>query len=421
MAHVGAEAAYAHAHGLVFVVAQLARELEEPESLFKGDCRHGLALQQRRESRLGLGLAVAYLHYRTEAAYLHAHGLACGRVGAEMPLAEFRTVGDGQRRVDRRVELAVEAAYLAVPRQASVSYLVEDLLHVGREVVVEDIGEVDGQEVVDYHAYVRGHELALVRAGVLCAGLAADAAVLPEGEGGVVARSALVLAALHVSALLDGGDGRGVGRRAAYAELLHLVHQRCFGVARRMLGEALGGLGGAECQAVALAEDRQYGGVGLFGGVVVMPFGIHAQEALELYHLACGGECRGQRAGADFYSSLLDACVGHLRSYGSLSDECVEFLFLCGGVVDDGLVHVGGTYGLVRFLGALRRGVELAHVQIFVAERVAYLRRYGGDGFVRQVERVRTHVCYVTVLVQMLGHHHRLRYREAQLAGGLLL
>ncbi len=96
----------------------------------------------------------------------------------------------------------------------------------------------------------------------------------------------------NIFASLYGGDCRGVGRRTSYAEFFHFFHQRCFGVARGLLGEAFGGFYLAVVEAVADGYCRQdvFGAV---GSVVVGAFDVDAQEAVEFDYFAGGDKVAG--------------------------------------------------------------------------------------------------------------------------------
>ena len=120
------------------------------------------------------------------------------------------------------------------------------------------------------------------------------------------------------------------------------------------------------------------------------------------------------------YRCLLNLGVGHLRGGRALPYEVVEAALL-QRALNLRAVHVGGTDGLVGLLGALRRGVILAHLRVLLTVELGDLLLGRVDGQAAQVDRVGTHVGDATALVEMLRHHHRLADGEAQLAGGFLL
>jgi hypothetical protein len=102
------------------------------------------------------------------------------------------------------------------PLLAAAGDLVEVVLHPGRELVVDQVGEV---------LFEQAHH------GERVGGRDEGLALLP-----------------HVPAVLDRLHDRRVGRRAADAQLLERLHERGLGVARRRLGGVARGLhvGGRE-------------------------------------------------------------------------------------------------------------------------------------------------------------------------------
>ena len=167
-----------------------------------------------------------------------------------------------------------------------------------------------------------------------------------------------------VAAVLDGGDGGGVGRRAADALLFQLRGQRRFGVARRRRGLVADGDDVRGRERVALGHVRQ---AACFLGVVVaaafvLAFFIGGQEAGEGDDGARGGEFGVAAGGRAIHSHRAEADggggalgVGHLRGNRALPDQLVEPEFVAGellGHLGRGAEGVaGGTDGLVGLLG----------------------------------------------------------------------
>ena len=118
------------------------------------------------------------------------------------------------------MEFVVEVGHHAGPLDFALGYVIETFLDVGREVEIDDSGEVFLQEFVHDCAHVGGYELAFVGSGSLGARGRGNIA-LSEGKCVYGALFARVVAFLHIFALLDSGYGGGVGRRAAYAEFFH--------------------------------------------------------------------------------------------------------------------------------------------------------------------------------------------------------
>ena len=116
--------------------------------------------------------------------------------------AQVLGVVDARRR--NRVQ---KSRSTVLPVDLAVGDLVELLLEVGGEVVFDVAREEALQERGDQPALVLGDEPLLLEP--------------------------------HIVAVAQHGEGRGVGRGPADAELLHALDQRRLGVARRRLGEML--------------------------------------------------------------------------------------------------------------------------------------------------------------------------------------
>ena len=142
--------------------------------------------------------------------------------------------------LDLRMESAVEFRHLVLPWKFPLCDIVEFLLYLGGEVIVEDIREVFSKEIVDNHSDVGRYEFPFLAADVQGFGHHVNLALL-QCDLLKVARRAFLLAALYVFTLLYGGNGRRVGRRATYAELLHLLHERSLRISCRSLGEVFSG------------------------------------------------------------------------------------------------------------------------------------------------------------------------------------
>ena len=166
------------------------------------------------------------------------------------------------------------------------------------------------------------------------------------------------------------------------------------------------------------------------GRVLVAGLDVGLEEAGEGDRAAAGGELDGLVGGAAAGQPDADGLahrVGHLRGDGALPDQLVEPELVAGQLRGELArrpeVVTGGTDRLVRLLGAL--GLALVAAGLRRDERVAVelarLLAGGVDRLLRQVRRVGTHVGDVAVLVQPLGHPHRLRRRPAQLAPGVHL
>ena len=199
--------------------------------------------------------------------------------------------------LERPLERSVELVEHLRPPDPALGDVVELVLHVRREVDVDDVREVLDQLVGDDHAHVLGIE-------------------------------ALVLQP-DVSAVLDRRDDRRVRGGTADAQLLERLHERCLGEPGRRLREVLFG------EHLEHAQDllgRELGqrrlGVGV--GRVVAPFLIDADEPVEDERLAGGAQPVADVAGRvlrerlDIDPHLVEAGVGDLRRDGALPDQAVQ-------------------------------------------------------------------------------------------------
>src|SRR5437867_4168034 len=143
---------------------------------------------------------------------------------------------------------------------------VELVLHAGRELDVQHVGERLDQEV--------GHQ---------------------EAQLGRLEAPLVVLE--HVLLVEDGAHDAGIGGRAPDALLLELLHERRLCEAGRRLREVLLGDQLEEAQPVALGERRELTLALLLGIalLVVAALGVDADEAVELEDLAGGTEAAAAR------------------------------------------------------------------------------------------------------------------------------
>ena len=209
-----------------------------------------------------------------------------------------RVLGLLQGALERPVEL-VQHLDLA---QVALGDVVEFLLHVRGEGDVDHVGEVLDQLVGDHLAGVGGRE-------------------------------ALVLQR-HVLPALDRVDDRGVGGRAADAQLLERLDQRRLAVAGRRLREVLFGQDLEHAQELVHGELGQHL-LGVLVGALVPAFLIDADEPVEDHRLAGGAQSVGDVAGCfllrgagrdrrDVDAHLVEAGLGHLGRHRALPDQGVE-------------------------------------------------------------------------------------------------
>ncbi len=392
-----------HRYGLAVQVAQGPGQRQQAQRVVQGDAVQVHRLQQRGGAGLVLRALLELLgHVGAEAAGLGHDRPAAGRVGAEDllpagprqqllrelrgqlvrrgalghvgPLAVALQVGAvpadphddvraGQRErahaagvdvgqvADELLEpllalrAEVEPGQPRHPLGVALGDVVERVLHLGREVVVDELGEVLLQQ--------RHHR---------------------EGGERRDQRGALLE---QVAAVEVGADHRHVGRRTADLAVFQLLDQRRLGVAGRRAGGVLGGGEVHRVQRVGLGQRRQAALVVVQLRVrVVGALDVGLQEPVEADDLARGAElglAAGRRLGRLVAGSgdgdrlgrgrlaedpdrhRLTGRVLHLRCHGPLPDQVIEAELVAGQAGPGrGPERVAGRAdGLVRLLGAL--------------------------------------------------------------------
>ena len=159
---------------------------------------------------------------RTDLARVHAFRADRENVRAEYFIKRIEHFADAQfgNACDGGVEVLPEVAQELFPVQLAVRHQIQLLFEAGGEVVFDIAAEELLQEGRDQPALVLGDEAVLLH--------------------------------LHIFAVAQHGQDRGIGRRTADPQLFHLLDQAGFRIARRRLGEVLVGL------------DRTHGGAGAF-------------------------------------------------------------------------------------------------------------------------------------------------------------
>ena len=258
-------------------------------------------------------------------------------------------------RVNHLVEGAVEIVDHLHPRDVAVGDAVEFLFDAGREVIVYDRLELRFEVVVDDHADVRRRKAVLLLA-VAFREVFRGELVAREGHLYVAAFLPLLVLLDHVAAIDDRRDGRRIGRGASDAQFFEALDQRGFVVTRRGLREALRGGDLRRKQFVALGHLREQPFAAFGGLVVVRGFGVEAQEAVEADDFARGDELLRRPRHVDHDGRAVEFGADHLRSYGALPDQVVEFLF-GRGAFDRLAVDIRRADSLVRLLGPLGLGL----------------------------------------------------------------
>ena len=268
---------------------------------------------------------------------------------------------------------------------------VKRIFHGGRELVVDEVGEVRGEKI-DHGKGLEGRDQSF--------------ALLPD-----------------VTPSVDCLHHRRVRRRATNTEVFKLLDQRGFAEAIRWLG------------VVALGVSQRNGGRGAFGQ--------RRQEALLVGQLTLGvvttfdvgptetGELNAQTVGAQTHfrgsgssrqiaqrGEQSDAIarqfgIDHLRSNSALPDEVVDGVLISGELrrrfFQRAEALTGRTDSFVRLLGVLHLAVigagNIGHV--VVTEHLAGVGAGGVERFLRQRGRVGSHVGNPALLVEPLGGPHR--------------
>ena len=322
----------------------------------------------------------------------------------EQLVERFEHLADSQvlDLLHRSGEVAPEVAQHVLPLELVVGDEIELLLEVGGEVVFDVAFEEALEEGDDQPPFVLGDQ-------------------------------ALFLDA-HIVAILQDRQCRGIGRGSADAELLHVLDERGFRIARRGLGEVLLGLDALVLEMIALRQRRQPAALLVF---LVAAFLVEPEETVEHHDRAGGSEAVGLAVAAlhvDVRRRLLELGRCHLARHRPLPHELVEprlvALQALGHLVGRAR-HVRRPDRLVRLLGVLGLGLVLADEgrHVALAEVPLQLAPDLGDGLGRDLHAVGSHIgneadrlaADVDAFVQALGHLHGLARREAELARGLLL
>ena len=115
-----------------------------------------------------------------------------------------------QRLVHYGFKALVESLHHTRPFLFALGNLIEVVLHLGSEVIVHDFLKVIHQEVVHHDTDICRQQFSLIRADQFLANRLLDLLALQRVDG-VSALLTLLIAFMHVVALLDGGNGGGIG------------------------------------------------------------------------------------------------------------------------------------------------------------------------------------------------------------------
>ena len=476
--HVGAEAADAGQDdfAILGMRPQFARQREQRQRLLQGHVGRRHVAQQRLALGLLLALRFAELDVEAVGALAQRDLLAGDRIdsqdlGAVKTLAACR-VGVGiddaelpREAAFRRVGAADEGAELAeLEPQAAVragraiarvlAAIVVGREEVGAEFLVElvehfldpqvlGLADGGGKCLPEFAQHLVPVDLAAGNIVELVLEMGGEAVFDVAGEIGlqerrddtaaILGNEALAVDA-HVIAALQHLDDAGVGRGTADAELLELLDQAGFRIARRRLGEMLLRHDLAPVHRLVLGDVGQDGAGLVVVALVVLAFVVEREEAVELHDRAGGAKLDGLVAAGDVDRHLVQHGAFHLAGDGALPDQLVEaelVLVQIGGDVLRRPEQVGRTHGFVRFLGVLGLGRVDTGARRDVVGAVLGLDQAAGlaDRLGRELHAIGTHVgdeadrlaADVDAFVQALGDAHGGGGAEAQLARCFLL
>ena len=223
----------------------------------------------------------------------------------------------------------------------------------------------------------------------------------------------------NIVAVLEHLQGRGIGGRPPDPQLLQPLDQRCFGIARRGLGEMLFGAHFLLGRRIALAQARQQLRIIILA--VVPTFLVKRQETGEDHHLPG----RAQRVTATAIDHVdrraLQPSACHLARKRTLEDQVVEPRMIArAGLV---ATKLGRADRLMRFLRILGLGLILARLFGQVTAIIAVRDRLArsGNGAAVHLHAVGPHIGDRAILIELLRDPHRVAGRKAQLARGFLL
>ena len=442
-------------HLAVFGVrTHVARQAEQTQGAFQIHRRRGPALGQRRA--LGLfRVRRRSFDIGAETADLQVHGLAGRRIDAQFAIAALRAAvgrvrrGDGTRVFALRIARAADEGAKAAGLQAQLAFMADRAFaRVGAVALVRE--NVRSQRLVQVIQDRRGTQFAgglrrgvevlpeaaqqgfpvqVARRHLVQLGLQRGGEVVldPFGEEllqegrdqpSLVFGEEAVLVHADVFAVAQGRQDRGVGRRAADAQLFQLLDQGGFREARRRLGEMLVG---ADRLDLGLGAFLQRGQAAAFILVVlgafllfVAAFFIGGDEAVEDHDLAGGAQARLTVGRLDLYRGAVQTRRFHLRGDHPLPDQLIQTLQIAIEPQGVGAAQdVGRTDGFVRFLRVLGLGLVVARLgrDIGRAETLADGLTRLGDALGRHIDAVRTHIGdqaagVVDALIQFLRRLH---------------
>ena len=185
------------------------------------------------------------------------------------------------------------------------------------------------------------------------------------------------------------------------------MHQRSFRIALGSLAETLSSLNLTTRQFHAFLQRREQMTFFLLLVIVIIALAIYFNETIELNNFTLSNKLLISTTDRDVHGSSLHNGICHLTGNGTFPNQFVQFTLL-GSTFDGLLVHIGRTDGFVSLLSTLRTGTILANLRILFTIKVVDFFFSSIDTQAGKVDRVSTHIGDLSVLIQMLSHHHRL-------------
>ena len=255
-----------------------------------------------------------------------------------------------------------------------------------------------------------------------------------DNQAATIFRRETPLFETNVIAILQHFQDRSVGGGAADAQLLHLLHQACFGVAWRRLGEVLFGSGVLQ-RCILTFIQRGQAPVAILAGLrIVAAFAIKLVEAVELHRAAIRPERDRLVRRGNIDRHLVEHGTFHAAGDRALPNQLVETQLI--GIEDmcefaRSAEEIGGPDRLMRFLSVLRLRLEHPRRRrnVGVAEILRDQRPRTGDRLAAQGNAVRSHVgdetdgfaADVGAFIEPLRQLHRPACAEAELSARFLL
>ena len=240
------------------------------------------------------------------------------------------------------------------------------LLDIRCKIIIENIGEILRQEIVDDNSYIGGKQFAFIGSCELGFLSRFDFPIVQRQHTIFPLRS-FPIALLDIFALLYGRNGWCIGRRPTDTQFFQFTNQTGLGIAGGSLRETFRCRDRRQCQHIAFRQCRQHLVVSFCIAFVIGRLHIHFQETVEFQDLAHGDEVFFPSRNGDGRSRLFQLGITHLRSDRTFPNQFIQSFFLRGSI-DFVMADVRGTYCLVRFLCSFGMRMVISNMQISLAQ-----------------------------------------------------